>query len=146
MNVLIIEDDPTSMKLAMAILATQGVKTLGVESAEDALTAIKANQVEVILLDLVLPSMDGLTLANILKRDPETCHIPIIATTSFPERFPQKAALQAGCDGYFVKPLDTRALPNHVTRAFTDSKGESEQIASHLPDIKPKNANEHPDR
>ena len=63
---------------------------------------------------MLLPGIDGLELARALKADPETHGIHIVAVTSYPERFPKTAALAAGCDGYLVKPIDTRGLPSQM--------------------------------
>jgi CheY-like chemotaxis protein len=65
----------------------------------------------VILLDLSLPGMDGLTLTRKLKADPVTRSIPVVAMTSFPDDFKRAEAMAAGCDAYLPKPLNTRTLP-----------------------------------
>ena len=58
--------------------------------------------------------MDGLALARQLKNDSNTRHIPIVAVTSYPERFSRDEAFRAGCDAYIVKPIDTRALSGQI--------------------------------
>lgn len=114
MDIMLIEDDPTDLKLFSAVLRTSGHEVLAKASAENALGEIKARQPTVILIDLKLPGMDGLELARRLKADPETKHIPIIAVTAAPEQFRREAALKAGCDAYIVKPIDTRKLSDQV--------------------------------
>ena len=110
MNILLVEDDPTDMKLLSAVLNYSDHRVLEKASAEQAADEIKARKPEVILLDLKLPGMDGLTLARRLKQDPATKHIPIVAITSAPEVFSESAALAAGCDAYIVKPLRYKEL------------------------------------
>lgn len=117
MNVLLIEDDPTDMKLLSAVLRSSGHRVLEWQSAERAIAEIKASAPHVILLDLRLPGMDGLALARLLKRDPETRDIPIVAVTAATEKFSREQALAAGCDAFIVKPVDTRRLCDQVAGA-----------------------------
>jgi len=114
MNILVIEDEPTSRKLATLVLSSSGHKVVDAQSAEAAIEAVCRSQPEMILLDLALPGMDGLALARQLKGESKTRHIPIVAVTSYPERFPREEAFRAGCDAYIVKPIDTRALADQV--------------------------------
>jgi CheY-like chemotaxis protein len=90
------------------------------EAAEQALYAIKQQKPDLILLDLVLPGMDGLALVRKLKADPETFAIPVVAVTSHPERFAKKDALAAGCEAYLIKPIDTRKLPRLISDVAED--------------------------
>jgi two-component system cell cycle response regulator DivK len=83
----VIEDNLTHVKLAHLVLSAAGPRVRDVETAERAFSAIKQEKPEVILLDLALHSMDGLTLVRQLKADPEARAIPIIAVTSDPDRF-----------------------------------------------------------
>ena len=114
MNILIVEDEPTSLKLAHVVMETEGYSVQNSDTAEKALESIKKQKPQVILLDLALPGMSGLELARILKANPETRNIPIVAITFYPNRFKREEALAAGCDAYVVKPVNTRDLPNLV--------------------------------
>ena len=115
MKILVIEDHPMQLKLAHHVLAASGHEVSAAEGAEQALAAIKANRPQLILLDLILPGMDGLTLVRQLKADADTRDIHIVAITSYPELCPKAAAMAAGCDAYLIKPLDTRKLPGQLT-------------------------------
>jgi len=114
MNILVIEDEPASRKLATLVLASGGHQVVDASSAEEAVKTVHHAQPEIILLDLALPGMDGLALARQLKNDSNTRHIPIVAVTSYPERFSRDEAFRAGCDAYIVKPIDTRALSGQI--------------------------------
>jgi two-component system cell cycle response regulator len=114
-KILVIEDDPTHLKLAKLVLSAAGHNVSDAEAAEQALDAIKQEKPDVILLDLVLPDMDGLTLVRKLKADPETRAIPVVAVTAYLDRFKEKDALAAGCEAYLVKPIDTRKLPRVIS-------------------------------
>ena len=115
MNILVIEDDPSHLKLAHLVLSAAGYKVNGVTAAEQAIDSIKQEKPQVILLDLELPGIDGLTLVRRLKADEETRDVHVIVVTSYPDRYTKKDALAAGCDAYLVKPISTRALPKIVS-------------------------------
>ena len=114
MNILLIEDEPTDRKLAGVVLKTSGHIVREMTSAEEAIEAIAADPPELILLDLKLPGINGLELIRKLKESSTTRDIPIVVMTAFPEWFEKNKTLAAGCDAYFVKPLNTRTLSQQV--------------------------------
>jgi CheY-like chemotaxis protein len=114
MKILIVEDNPSHLKLAHLVLDAAGFNVNDATAAEQALHAVKDQKPQLILLDLGLPGMDGLTLVRNLKANPETADIQIVAVTSYPERFSRKEALAAGCAAYIAKPIDTRTLPGQL--------------------------------
>src|SRR5436309_2449046 len=128
MNVLLVEDDPTDMKLLTVVLTSKGHHVLGRGSAEQAMEAIKTCMADVILLDLKLPGMDGLELARRLKADSATRHIPIVAITAAAEAFGKDEALAAGCDAYIVKPVDTRGLNDQIEFVAAHSPGPPPEV------------------
>jgi CheY-like chemotaxis protein len=113
-KILVIEDDPTHLKLARLVLTAAGHEVSEAEAAEQAFSAIKKEKPDAILLDLMLPGMDGLALVRKLKDDPETRDISVVAVTAFLDVFTRKDALAARCDAYLVKPIDTRNLPRVI--------------------------------
>jgi two-component system cell cycle response regulator len=114
LNILIIEDNPSHLKLAHHVLSAAGYNVNDAEAAEQAVAAIKSDKPELILVDLELPGMDGLTLIKKLKADPETRGIHIVAVTSYPEHYPKQVLLAAGCEAYITKPINTRTLPDQL--------------------------------
>lgn len=114
MKVLIIEDHPTDRKLMSAVLEKNGHSVFERCSAEGALDAILAARPDIILLDLLLPGVDGLTFSRELKSNGHTCEIPIVAVTAYPERYRREELLGAGCEVCIVKPFDTRDLARQV--------------------------------
>src|SRR5690348_2301509 len=122
MNILIVEDQPTDLKLLIAVLDAKGHRVIGKGSAELAVAEIKAHKPDVVLVDLKLPGMDGLTLVRLLKKGRATRSIPVVAVTGASEVFSRNDALAAGCDAYITKPVDTRQLSAQVVAA-TGTKG-----------------------
>ncbi len=114
MKVMVIEDDPTDLKLMGAVLRVRGHTVDGRSAAEGAMEAIAENQPDVILLDLRLPGMDGLTLVRKIKANAATSRIPIVAMTAYPESYQRTELLAAGCEAFIVKPIDTRELPEKL--------------------------------
>ena len=117
MKVLLIEDHAVDRKLAGAVLRTDGHSVQDGSSAQEAVAAVRHDPPDVILLDLRLPGMDGLALAKQFKSDPTTRGIPIVVVTAYPERYPRQRLLDAGCEAWIVKPVDTRALSKQLEQA-----------------------------
>ena len=114
MNVLVIEDHATDRKLLSAVLKMDGHDVHERASAEGAVDAILALVPDIILIDLQLPEMDGLTLVRQIRANEATRRIPIAAVTAYPEAYPREELLSAGCDAYILKPIDTRELPRQL--------------------------------
>ncbi len=115
MKILVIEDQPIELKLAGRVLEAAGFTVNSIDAAEQAFASIKADRPQLILLDMGLPGMDGLALVRRLKADPETRGIHVVAITAYPERFSRAKAMDAGCDGYLLKPISTRTLPQELS-------------------------------
>jgi CheY-like chemotaxis protein len=110
MKILIIEDDPISLKLASEVLQTGGHVIMLAASADQAIRSINAVKPDVILLDLQLPGIKGLAVARQCREDTVTHDLPIIAVTAFSDAYRRAEALEAGCDAYLTKPINTRTL------------------------------------
>ena len=104
-RVLIIEDNPTNLKLATFLLKSAGHTVLSAADAEDGLTLARGEQPNLILMDIQLPGMDGLEATALLKRDDTTRTIPVIALTAFAMKGDEERIRAAGCDGYIAKPM-----------------------------------------
>jgi CheY-like chemotaxis protein len=111
---LIVDDNPQNAKLLAFVLAKHGYLVNTAASAADALAAIAEQPPRLILMDLQLPGMDGLTLTRRLKADPATRAIVVIALTAYAMVGDDARARDAGCDGYITKPIDTRAVVQQI--------------------------------
>lgn len=113
-TILIVDDNPTNLKLAADVLECEGHPILRAQNAEEAQEILQHTTPELILMDIQMPGMDGLTLTRLLKANPAYHHVPIVALTSFAMKGDEQKARDAGCDGYITKPIDTRKLPIQV--------------------------------
>ncbi len=109
-TVLIVEDDPRNLKLIQDVLQVSGYQTLAAVDGQQALELARKRKPDLILMDIQLPVIDGLEATKILKADPGTRRIPIIALTALAMHGDKEKILQAGCDDYFSKPVDIHAL------------------------------------
>ena len=113
-RILVVDDNPTNLKLVSDLLAFEGHEVLNAMDAEEAQIVLADTLPDLILMDIALPGMDGLTLTRLLKADPRTRHIRVVALTAFAMKGDEQKALDAGCDGYITKPINTRTLPGEV--------------------------------
>ena len=123
-TILIVEDNVMNMELITDILEVQGYTVLRATTGADALKMAPVEKPDLILMDIQLPGLDGLTATGILKDGEETRSIPIIALTAHAMRGDEERAREAGCDGYVSKPIDTRELPITI-RQFLDQRSEN---------------------
>jgi two-component system cell cycle response regulator DivK len=105
MTVLVVEDNAANMTLATFLLQSAGHTVLGATDAEAGLTMAREQQPDLILMDIQLPGMDGLRATALLKLDPATRHIPVIALTALAMKGDEERIRAAGCDGYIAKPM-----------------------------------------
>jgi CheY-like chemotaxis protein len=115
-RILVVDDNLTNLKLISDLLEFEGYEILNAMDAEEAQVILTDTLPDLILMDIALPGMDGLTLTRHLKADARTRHIRIVALTAFAMKGDEQKALDAGCDGYITKPIDTRTFPGEVAR------------------------------
>ena len=109
-KILLIEDNELNRDMLSRRLEHRGFHVVAAEDGQQGLAAAHAEAPDLILMDLSLPQMDGWELARILKADPATRDIPLIALTAHAMCGDREAALQAGCDDYDTKPVDLDRL------------------------------------
>ena len=113
-QILVIDDNLTNLKLLELLLRSEGYVMLAAQDAEQAELVLTHLSPALILMDLQLPGVDGLTLTRRLKADPRTSAIPIVAVTSSSLAEDEGRAAAAGCAAYVTKPIDTRSLPKLI--------------------------------
>lgn len=115
-DILVVDDNPTNLRLLQLVLASEGHTVRLAAGAAEAEALVAARLPDIILMDLQLPGVDGLTLTRRFKEQERTRAVPIIAVTSYAMKGDEERARAAGCDDYVSKPIDTRTLPSIVDK------------------------------
>ena len=113
-RVLIVDDDPMNRDILQTLLAAQGFAILTATDGEEALAIAREKQPDLILLDVMMPKMDGIEVCRRLKSDPALPFMPIIMVTARADSQDIVAGLQVGADEYLTKPVDPDALVARV--------------------------------
>lgn len=126
-RILIIEDTPANLLLTTAILEGAGHLTVSATTAEQGLRIASTEPVEVILMDMRLPGMDGMTATRLLMDDPRTAHIPVIALTASAMKGDEQRMRAGGCSGYVAKPIRYQTLLQAVDEVLAQDKDSARQ-------------------
>ena len=123
-TILVVEDNALNMKLVRSLLKIGKYRIVEAFDAETGIELAREKKPDLILMDIQLPGMDGLTATQILKTDTHLKDIMIIALTSHAMEGDENKVREAGCDGYLTKPIDTRTFLQTVSD-YLDSTGVS---------------------
>jgi diguanylate cyclase (GGDEF)-like protein/PAS domain S-box-containing protein len=143
-TILIVDDDAQNRRLLAVLLRPEGYQTESAASGEEALSAVAHSAPDLILLDIMMPGIDGYQVASILKGNPATANIPIIMVTAHGERGARLAGLSAGAEEFLTKPVDRTELWLRVRnllrlKAFGDLQEHSfvleQQVAARTADL-----------
>jgi two-component system, cell cycle response regulator DivK len=131
-QILIVDDTPVNLKLTRILLVNEGYKVMTAATAEEALELLRSYHPKLVLTDVQLPGMDGLELARRIKHDPHMSDMIVVALTAFAMKGDEQKAMDAGCDGYITKPIDTRTLGARL-REYFDRRTEAPKPAASGP-------------
>jgi two-component system cell cycle response regulator DivK len=120
-SILLVEDDPMNVRLLRVLLADDGYDLRAVLNAEEALKVLTTFKPDLIITDIQLPGKSGLELTQELRGNPEKSTSRIVALTAEGGKDAEQTCLNAGCDGYIVKPVDTSTFPA-IVRSYLDKK------------------------
>jgi DNA-binding response OmpR family regulator len=121
--ILVVDDTPVNLRLTRILLLNEGYEVLAAATAEEALDLLRTERPALILADIQLPGIDGLEMTRRIKANPATSQIIVVALTAFSMKDDEQRAIDAGCDGYITKPIDTRSLGQRI-RGILDARGE----------------------
>lgn len=113
--ILVVDDNDWNLELVRDLLVGHGYSVRVAVDANDAIAVLHDFRPRLILMDIQLPGMDGLTLTRMLKANPSMRDIRILGLTAYAMAGDEERIRAAGCDGYLAKPLDTRRLPGVVS-------------------------------
>ncbi|MBJ7311508.1 EAL domain-containing protein [Rugamonas sp. CCM 8940] len=143
-TILIVDDEAQNRRLLAVLLRPEGYQTESAASGEEALSVVAHSAPDLILLDIMMPGLDGYQIASILKANPATANIPIIMVTAHGERSARLAGLEAGAEEFLTKPVDRTELWLRVRnllrlKAFGDLQEHSfvleQQVAARTADL-----------
>ena len=106
-SALVVDDNAVNLKLVSALLCNSGYQVSTARDASEALAVLEREHPRLILMDVQLPDVDGLTLTRRLKANPATQDIVIIALTAYAMKSDEQKVREVGCDGYIPKPIET---------------------------------------
>ncbi len=115
-TILYVEDNPDNRNLIRRVLNAEGYSVVEAINGKQAIEKLESNSVDLILMDINMPDMDGYTLTAKIKAIQKYSKIPIVAVTANVMRGDREKSLEAGCDGYIQKPIDIDALAQQIER------------------------------
>lgn len=115
-KILVVEDELTNREVAAVILKSQGYDVLLASNGQEAIEQARSQRPDLILMDILMPVLDGLSATRELKADPAMARIPILVVTAKASHSDRTAAEEAGCDGFLAKPYRNKALVEAVRR------------------------------
>jgi len=118
-RILVVDDNPLNLKMTRLLLVGEGYEVRTASDSQEALAVLAVFRPHLILMDIRMPGMDGLELTRLLRADPATQDVIIVALTANAMRGDEESAREAGCNGYIAKPIDTRSLPQFLRRYLT---------------------------
>jgi len=121
-TILVVEDNELNMKLVRGLIKIGKYRMLEATDAESGIQIIREQRPDLVLMDIQLPGMDGLSATKIITEDPSIKDIPIVALTSYAMQGDEEKALAAGCTGYIAKPIETRKFLNTISQYLNGDK------------------------
>ena len=115
-KILVVDDEPTIVRLMEFILTRQGHELLVATNGEDALAMVRTHAPDLVLLDIMMPRVDGYEVARLLRADPATSALPIIMLSAKAQDEDIRKGEDAGVDDYITKPFS----PDHLVRVVAD--------------------------
>jgi len=115
-RILVVEDNPQNRMLIKDILEFHGYEIIEAADGQTGIEMAKNHKPDLILMDIQMPVMDGITAGKIIRGDPDTKNIKMLAVTSFAMLGDKERIMEAGFDHYVAKPINTRKLPDLIRK------------------------------
>ncbi len=118
--ILIVDDETNNIELLSTFLTMTGYSALSAANGKEAIETASKLKPDLIIMDIHLPGIDGLTATELLKKNPDTGHIPIVVVSGYGLPEDKKMASEAGCDEYLTKPFDLAQLRKKISGFFPE--------------------------
>lgn len=115
-RILVVDDNPTNLQLVEFLLKAAGFSVSTAANAEEGIEKAKCGLPDLILMDVQMPGMDGLTATRQIKSDATTAHIPVVALTAYAMQGDKERCEEAGCAGYITKPIKTKEFVLNIAK------------------------------
>jgi len=115
-KILVADDNSASRELIREVLEMSGYNVVEAADGQDALSAARANAIDLVLVDIQMPRLDGYGVLRELRADPRLCGLPVAALTAFAMQGDRERALEAGFNAYITKPVDIAALRQEIQK------------------------------
>jgi two-component system cell cycle response regulator DivK len=115
-TILYVEDNSDNRKLVRRVLEVEGYVVVEAKDGAQALEQLESQSIDLALMDINMPEVDGYTLTSKIRAMPQFAELPIVAVTANVMRGDRERSLQAGCDGYIQKPIDIDTLSQQIER------------------------------
>lgn len=122
-RILLVEDNPMNRRVVQFLLKAEGYSVIEASDGQGALEMLQDVVPDLILMDLQLPGLDGFSATRMIKSNPATRDIPVVALTAYAMSGDAERAREAGCDGYITKPIDPDEFPGLVARYLKPPPG-----------------------
>jgi CheY-like chemotaxis protein len=127
-DILIVEDNPVNQKLIAFLLARAGYSYEVAENGVDALQRIERNAFKLVLMDMMMPVMNGYDATKAIRANPKTKHLPVIALTANAMKGEDEKCRAAGCSDYLAKPYSKDQILNAIAMLLKKSQSETETV------------------
>lgn len=119
-KILVVENDPTLRKMLLETLSSLDYQPMGAENGEEALNRMDQEKFDLVITDIRMPRMDGITLVKNLRE--KKSKIPVIVVTGYPKAYPAEKILQVGADGYLAKPFKVQKIDELMQSLLEEEK------------------------
>ncbi len=121
-KLLIVDDEPFTVDMLQTFLQINGFETVGALCGEDGLVLVKVEQPQLVILDLMLPDIEGYEVCERIRAYPQTANLPVLVISARAEPASKERALAAGADGYMVKPVQFPQLLSELNRLLAKKR------------------------
>ncbi len=121
-RILIVEDEESLLKLESILLTSRGYQVRGVTNGETALREIAENRPDLVLLDIMMPGLDGFEVCRQIKDNPSTCSIPVVMLTAKKNIQDQAKGIEVGADAYLTKPFKSVRIMEVIEALLSGEK------------------------